>query len=291
LQAVQEPASQRPTPFLKWAGGKTQLLPVLERHLPKRFETYFEPFLGGGALFFHLIGKGRVTRAVISDLNKDLINCYVTVRDHLERLVIGLKDLQTHARNKDFYYNVARPRFNMITLSTGLEGDTEKAALLFFLNKTCYNGLYRVNHKGAFNVPWGRYRNPRIYDERNLQAVHRVLRQPEIRILCEDYYEATKTATKEDFLYFDPPYEPLSTTANFTSYTPQSFGPNDQTSLAHLFAELDRRECYVMLSNSPRVGRLYEGHKYRLERLKAIRAISRIGDKRGPVDELLVMNY
>jgi DNA adenine methylase len=292
LETVLKPSIQRPTPFLKWAGGKSQLLPILERHLPSRFETYFEPFLGGGALFFHLVAKGRVTRAVISDFNKDLINCYVAIRDHLDMLLVQLKELQTHTRDKKFYYEVARPRFNSLALPTGLEGDPEKAALLFFLNKTCYNGLYRVNQKGAFNVPWGRYKNPRIHDENNLKVIHKVLRQAGICILCADYREATRTATKEDFIYFDPPYQPLSRTANFTSYTPQSFGPTDQASLAQLFSELDRRECHLMLSNSPRVARLYEAsHKYHIERVKAARPISCIGDKRGPVDELLVMNY
>jgi DNA adenine methylase len=176
-------------------------------------------------------------------------------------------------------------------LQTGSEGDVEKTALLFYLNKTCYNGLYRVNQKGEFNVPWGRYKNPAIYDENNLRAIRRILTQSGITVVCCDYHEATKNAGPNDFVYFDPPYQPVSSTANFTSYTPQSFGWGDQERLSQKYRELAERGCLLMLSNSPKVEKLYSPHKYKIERVRAARAISCVGNKRGPVQELLVLNY
>jgi DNA adenine methylase len=291
LETLEKYASVRPSPFLKWAGGKGQLVQTIEKFYPASFGTYFEPFLGGGAVFFDLVSKGRIAKAVISDLNKDLINCYVAVRDQLRPLLTRLLELQKHARDKSFYYRVARTRFNETRLQTGVEGDIEKAALLFYLNKTCYNGLYRVNKKGGFNVPWGRYKNPSIFDEKNIRAVHNVLARSGVDIRCDDCRATTKNARAEDFIYFDPPYQPVSSTANFTEYTTQSFGWEDQERLAETFRELDERGCLLMLSNSPRVEKLYAKSHYRIERVKASRAISCIGSKRGPVDELLIMNY
>jgi DNA adenine methylase len=280
-----------PCPFLKWAGGKGQLLAYFEARFPPSFGTYFEPFLGGGAVFFHLASRKRLTRAVISDLNRDLMNCYVVLRDNIDELLLSLRELQKHARDRDFYYNVARKRFNEIKLCTGLDGNVEKASLLFYLNRTCYNGLYRVNKKGEFNVPWGRYKNPRIYDEQNLRAVHEVLSKDWVEILCADYREALMKAKEGDLIYLDPPYQPISQTANFTGYTAESFTWRDQQELAKVFHELDSSGCLVMLSNSPKVRSLYEGHGYQIEVVKATRAISCIGNRRGPVDELLVLNY
>jgi DNA adenine methylase len=278
-----------PAPFLKWAGGKSQLLSYLDRYFPQRFDKYFEPFLGGGAVFFHLVRQGRIERAVISDLNKDLINCYVAIRDSLEELLENLKQLQRHARDKDFYYNNGRKRFNEIQLSTGIDGNVEKAALMMYLNKTCYNGLYRVNKKDEFNVPWGRYRNPRICDEQNLRAVNAVLRREGVEILCKDYQEVVEDSRAGDFIYFDPPYQPVSSTADFTAYTKQSFTIQDQQRLAEVFRELNNRGCLLMLSNSPKARDLYRG--YQVVNLKATRAISCVGSGRGSVDELLIMNY
>lgn len=289
LETLEKIARERPVPFLKWAGGKGQLLQTFERYLPPNFGTYFEPFLGGGAVFFHMVSRGRITKALISDLNNDLINCYVAVRDNLEQLLARLKELQSHSLDKKFYYEVARTRFNDIKLGTGVEGNADKAALLFYLNKTCYNGLYRVNERGDFNVPWGRYKNPSIYDETNLRLVHEILNRPGVQILCADYHEAIKSAEPDDFIYFDPPYQPISATASFTAYTAQNFGWREQEELAEAFHELAMKGCRVMLSNSPRVKELYR--KYRIERMKATRAISCIGNKRGPVQELLIMNY
>lgn len=215
------------------------------------------------------------------------------VRDALDDLLSELARLQKHTMDKNFYYKVARKRYNLVKLTTGLECNVEKAALLFYLNKTCYNGLYRVNKSNEFNVPWGRYKRPRIYDEENLRAVSEVLNRRSIRVLCLDYLEAVKSTTAGDLIYFDPPYQPISSTASFTSYTPDCFGAADQVRLAEVYRELDLKGCFVMLSNSPRVlsvsKGLYKG--FRIERLRATRAISCQGSKRGPVEEILVLNF
>jgi DNA adenine methylase len=291
LETLENVGAERPLPILKWAGGKGQLLDTLEHNFPSAFATYFEPFFGGGAVFFRLAWRRRITKAVLSDLNKDLINCYVAVRDHTDQLLTQLEKLQHHARDKQFYYQAARKRFNEIQLQTGLEGDVEKASLLLYLNKTCYNGLYRVNQKGGFNVPWGRYKNPRIYHEKNLRAVQRALDRPGVQISCEDYSDAIGDARTGDFIYFDPPYEPTSRTASFTAYTAKSFAWDDQVKLARKFLDLHTLGSYVMLSNSPKVRKLYENRDFRINRIKAIRAISCVGNRRGPIEELLVTNY
>jgi DNA adenine methylase len=288
---LEDQVTGTPAPFLKWAGGKGQLLQQFEQFFPAGFGRYYEPFLGGGAVFFYLAAKGRITRAVIGDSNRDLINCYIAIRDNLEQLLDKLRELQKYAKNKDFFYNVARRRFNGIKLSNGLDGNVEKASLLFYLNKTCYNGLYRVNRKNEFNVPWGRYKNPRIYDEGNLYSAHEVLRREGITIRCADYAEAARDASAKDFIYFDPPYQPVSQTSNFTAYTSASFGSHDQARLASVFRELHSRGSFLMLSNSPRAERLYRDPRFQITRLKATRAISCVGSKRGPVDELLIRNY
>jgi len=242
-------------------------------------------------VFFHLASLGWIRKAVISDLNSDLVNCYVTIRDHIDELLVSLQELQKKARDKDFYYHVARRRFNQVHLNTGLEGDVEKASLLLYLNKTCYNGLYRVNRRGEFNVPWGRYKNPRILDEVNLRAVHAVMKRKEIRISCSDYSEAVGEAKAGDFIYLDPPYQPISATASFTGYTADSFTFKEQERLAHVIRQLDSRGCMFMLSNSPKVRDLYEGHGFCIKTVNAPRSISCVGNRRSPVEELLIMNY
>lgn len=291
MEALESYERARASPFLKWAGGKTQLLGELEKRLPEKFAAYHEPFVGGGALFFDLYSRGRIRKASISDSNLDLINAYVTIKDSLEPLLRRLSELQKHAKQKDYFYGIARRRFNEIRLKSGEEGDVEKAALLFYLNKTCYNGLYRVNSKGGFNVPWGGYRNPRIFDERNLRAVSAVLNDSDVGVGCTDFAAAARHAKRGDFVYLDPPYQPISVTASFAEYTPQSFGIRDQEKAAEVFHSLAAKGCYLMLSDSPVVEGLYEGHGYRIERVKAKRAINCIGTGRGAVDELLVTNY
>jgi len=281
----------QPAPFLKWAGGKSQLLREFGKYIPPTFNTYFEPFVGGGAVFFHLVSTGRIEKAVISDSNKDLIDCYLTIKEDLSSLLDRLKELQRHATDKEYYYQVARKRFNEIKLEVNERAQVEKSALLMYLNKTCFNGLYRVNRRGMFNVPWGKYKHPRIYDARNLTEVRDTLNLKGVKVVCRDYNAIRNEVGKGDFVYFDPPYQPLSTTASFTSYTSENFGWKDQEKLAELFHRLAGKRCYLMLSNSPRVRELYEDRGYRLEVVKAGRAINSVAMKRGPIDELLVMNY
>jgi DNA adenine methylase len=290
LETLKEFASDA-APFVKWAGGKGQLLHTFETLFPRDFGTYFEPFLGGGAVFFYLFKRGRIKQARISDANKDLINCYIAIRDNLDQLVVRARRLQKHATDKNYYYEVARKRFNGIRLETGQEGNAEKAALLLYLNRTCFNGLYRVNSKGEFNVPWGDYTNPRILDERNLGDVSWVLNQSSVKIFRRDYTVGLDEARARDFVYFDPPYQPISQTASFTSYTPDSFTLDDQKRLADIYNKLAAKGCHLMLSNSPKVRDLYEGHGYEIVTVKAARAISSVGLKRGPIEELIVKNY
>ncbi|MDV3278030.1 MAG: DNA adenine methylase [Nitrososphaerales archaeon] len=290
MEILKEDTGVSATPFLKWAGGKSQLIQSFETRFPKAFGTYYEPFLGGGAVFFHLVRTNRITRARLSDSNADLVDCYLTIKDDLGGLSSILRDFQRRVKSHEEFYS-ARKRFNEIRRHASIKNRTERSALLIYLNRTCYNGLYRVNAKGEFNVPFGKYKNPRVYDEKNLVAVNRVLNMPSISVLHRDYHSMADEPKRGDFVYFDPPYFPISKTANFTSYTAVDFTWDDQRALSRLFNILAGRGCNVMLSNSPRVRELYEGYDYRIEVVKAGRAISSIGTKRGPVDELLVRNY
>lgn len=273
------PPPKGPVPFLKWAGGKGQLLGQLDRFLPKHFRTYYEPFLGGGAVFFHLKPK----RAVLADANPDLIGAFLAVRDDLHGLMSALDRYDVGRLSETYFYEI-RDKVDPSQLSP-----VERAGRTIFLNKTCFNGLYRVNAKGKFNVPWGGYKNPTLYDRRNLTRASRLLHGK--KILLTDYRKALSTANLGDFVYLDPPYHPLSETSRFTSYTREDFGDKDQRELAETCRRLDRRGVLFALSNSPTplVLSLYEG--FRTERLKAKRAISSKGTGRGPIDELLVMNY
>jgi DNA adenine methylase len=268
-----------PTPFLKWAGGKSRLLSTFANYFPRQFDgqrhRYFEPFIGGGAVFFHLLPE----RAVISDLNPELINCYQVVRDDVDRLVARLR---RHKNDQDHYYRVRAQDTAKLT-------PVERAARLIFLNKTCFNGLYRVNSKGQFNVPFGRYENPKICDATNLHAVSTALAK--VDITCNHFEAVLERARKGDFIYLDPPYQPISATANFTGYTATSFGNEDQTRLSEVVRTLSRRGCLIMLSNSNSdlVRELYDG--FRIETVYTSRAINCRPDKRGRIAELLVMNY
>lgn len=285
---------RNPSPFIKWAGGKSKLLNVLVKCAPQSFGTYYEPFLGGGALFFKLYSMGKIRRAVLSDANKDLMNCYVAIRDNVEALLTELDLLQQHAGEKDFFYGVARPKFSKIQLKTGLEGEVVKAALMLYLNKTCYNGLYRVNSEGEFNVPWGRYENPHIYDEENIREVCKVLRESEAVLKCCDYQSAVVGAKANDFVYLDPPYQPISATSWFTQYTSDSFAIEDQRKLAKTFNSLDATGCYVLMSNScsSLIEELYKEYIDRGNVIKtlAARQISCKGSGRGRIYEYIIFN-
>jgi len=266
---------QVPRPFVKWAGGKSQILGHLLGCVPPRFGRYYEPFVGGGALFFALLPED----AVISDSNEELINAYLVIRDHVEELIESLKK---HRNEEDYYYAVREQDPDKLS-------PVERASRFIYLNKTCYNGLWRVNSRGKFNVPFGRYKNPRICDEENLRAVSRALQG--VSILCCDFEEAVANAGPGDFVYFDPPYYPLSETARFTQYTREDFGPEEHARLARVFKELDKRGCFVLLSNSDTefVRSLYAG--YNIRPVQANRCINCKGDRRKGVTELLISNY
>ncbi len=260
---------------VKWAGGKTQLLIQYMPLFPNKINCLIEPFFGGGAVFFYLTPH----RAVLIDNNEELINFYMVVKHKLELL---LTDLQRHENTKSYYYLIRGE-------DPASLDDIRRASRFLFLNRTCFNGLYRVNSRGQFNVPFGRYKNPRIIDEVNLRRVSAALQEAEI--MCADFSKVLDVAGPEMFVYCDPPYHPLSKTANFTSYTADAFKEEDQRRLADVFRELDRLGCKVMLSNSdtPFIRELYEG--YDIRTVTARRAINCKGSGRGPVSELVIRNY
>lgn len=278
--------ASEPRPFVKWAGGKRQLLPVITNHIPDKFERYFEPFLGGGAVFFKLISQGRVSRWMLSDLNSDLVLSYVTIRDRVEDLVSSLEEHSAnYFKNQSSYYYKTR--------ESEPRGQIEKVSRLVFLNKTCFNGLYRVNSKGKFNVPLGKYVNPNIVNRENLLAVSKVLQSKDISIKCQDFEAALKGASSGDFVYLDPPYQPVSDTANFTSYTNGSFGYEDQERLFEKFKALDRKGVRVLLSNSKsaEIMDLFEGYSDGMVEINANRFINSVSQKRTGHTELLIKNY
>jgi DNA adenine methylase len=275
-----------PKPFVKWAGGKRQLIPEIAKHLPKKIGTYFEPFLGGGALLFHLLSENKILKGHVSDLNADLVLSYVTIRENLGGL---LKSLQKHSDNyfsnsKSYYYSVRE---------SNPKNQIEKVSRLLFLNRTCFNGLYRVNSKGKFNVPLGRYSHPNIVQEENLTLVNQFLNQNNIIIKCQDFSSTIQKAKKGDFVYFDPPYQPVSKTANFTSYTNGNFGLNDLKRLAKVSNELAKKGVNVLLSNSSskQVRELFSSKHWEITKIQANRAINSDSNKRTGHFELLIKNY
>jgi DNA adenine methylase len=272
-------------PFLKWAGGKARLIPQLEVHYPTSFNDYFEPFFGGGAVFFSL--KVSLS-SYINDINDTLMDAYVHIRDEIEIIIPKLAKLESTYKKlsleqRQLFYYEQRSKFN------SLKAGTQRTVLLIFLNKTCFNGLYRENNKGEFNVPFGKYTNPTICDAENLRAVSEKLKLTTITSV--GYKEAVSKAKSGDFIYLDPPYEPLSTTSSFTAYHENGFTSKDQTDLRDLFIELDKRGCYVMLSNStaPLIKELYKDYK-QIE-VQAARNINAKATGRGKITELVVLNY
>jgi len=261
-----------PRPFLKWVGGKRQLLPVLLPHVPRRFDTYHEPFVGGGALFFAL----RPTRAVLSDNNALLVRTWRGVRDHVEDVIRLLK---SYPHDKQFFLEMRERDIDAAS-------DVEVAAWFIYLNKTAFNGLYRVNSKNKYNVPFGRYVNPAICDAPNLRACSRALLG--VSIEHEDFEAVLGRAKPGDFVYFDPPYVPLSATSDFTSYTAEGFSADDQKRLRDVARELKASGVHVLLSNSSAgfVRDLYEG--FQMEEVLATRHVNCQSDGRGPVVELVI---
>jgi DNA adenine methylase len=266
-------------PFLKWAGGKSQLLKQYGPFFSRReaIQGYYEPFLGSAALFFHL----QPSEACLADVNEKLVEIYLVVQREVERLI----EVLGRFRNNEEEYYLTRSQ-NPAELS-----GVERAARLIYLNKTCYNGLYRENKKGAFNVPFGRYKNPTICDPTRLRTASAALQG--VKLQVGDFEEVVEPARPGDFVYFDPPYAPLNATSNFTSYNRLGFGLADQRRLSAIFDQLTTKGCRVMLSNSsvPLIHELYEGKGYRIVEIMARRFINSKADGRGPVTELLILNY
>ena len=274
-----DPIVKNSAPFLKWAGGKRQLLPQYAPYFPLRdtIQRYFEPFIGSAAVFFHL----QPPQATLSDRNEKLIEVYRAVQQDVEAVI---EALQPHRNEEDYYYAVRAQD------PTGLTA-AERAARLIYLNKTCYNGLYRENSRGEFNVPFGRYKNPKICNKKRLRTAARALEG--VTLGAGDFAEVVATAGVGDFVYFDPPYAPLSATSSFTSYDKYGFNQADQVRLAETIQMLTGRGCCIMLSNSsaPFIYELYQGNGYRIIPITARRSINSKPDKRGPVKELLILNY
>ncbi|MGI0082424.1 MAG: DNA adenine methylase [Nitrosopumilaceae archaeon] len=285
-QQYKQILSLEPKPFVKWAGGKRQLLPILSQYIPKKIDSYFEPFLGGGAVFFHLISENPRLNCYVSDLNSSLILSYVTIRDRVDELIAALEEhSKKYFKNpKQYYYQVRE---------SNPKNQIDKVSRLIFLNKTCFNGLYRVNSKGKFNVPLGKYTNPNIVNKENLLAVSQAIQSKDISIKCQDFTTALEMAQKNDFVYLDPPYQPVSDTANFTSYTNDSFGYEDQKRLFVEFEKLDSRGCKVMLSNSKskEILDLYSDYSNGIIEINSNRFINSNSKKRTGHCELLIKNY
>ncbi|MFA6252336.1 MAG: DNA adenine methylase [Candidatus Paceibacterota bacterium] len=277
--------SEKPKPFVKWVGGKRQLLAqfrLMNLYPPEKFDIkkgkYFEPFVGGGAVFFDLLPE----TAHLSDLNNELVVTYNVIKGNVENLI---KSLKKHKLNKEYFLKIRSQDPENLS-------DLDVASRFIYLNRTCFNGMYRVNSKGEFNVPFGKYTNPLICDEDNLRKASKALKNVEIK--KQDYKEVLKKAKKGDFVYFDPPYHPVSKTASFTSYTSKSFLEKEQMELRDVFVKLHERGCFVMLSNSDTsfINKIYSELKgVRITKVQASRAINSNASKRGKITEVLITNY
>jgi len=282
--APHEPAltaegSPRTKPFLKWAGGKSKLLGELIPRMPKKYGRYVEPMLGGGAMFF----AARPAKSMLLDVNPELINCYRVVQNNVEELI---EDLAQHRYERRYYYRLrdADRSFDFLRWSA-----VARASRMIYLNKSCFNGLYRVNSRGNFNVPFGRYTNPTLVAPEALRACSRALKGASLR--CGSFDILPKYLAEGDFVYFDPPYVPLSKTASFATYSKDGFGLDDQVRLKELCVALDKRGIKFMLSNSytDTVLELYDS--FRIDTIEAPRAISSKGTGRHSVKEVIVRNY
>lgn len=285
LEDIQRLIDTKPKPFVKWVGGKRQLLKQFRElglYPPEAFNpitnTYHEPFVGGGAVFFDLLPKN----AKLSDLNSELVITYNVIKSGVDELI---ESLQKHIYNKEYYLKVRAEKVEDLS-------EIEVASRFIFLNHTGFNGLYRVNKSGQFNVPFGRYSSPVICDEDNLRRVSNALR--DTIITHQDYKNVLEAAQNGDFIYFDPPYYPISTTSSFTSYTTEGFLEREQTELRDTFITLHERGCFVMLSNSdtPFINKLYSGFNgITINKITASRAINSKGTGRGKITEVLITNY
>ena len=279
MAVVLEKLKEETYPIVKWVGGKRQLMFELLKNMPETYNRYFEPFIGGGALFFEL----QPQNGYISDMNEELINLYSVVRDDVYNLI---DDLNKHEISKEYFLKIRNfdrtEKYNKLS-------DIEKASRFIYLNRTCFNGMYRVNSQGQFNVPFGNYKNPRIVDAENLINCSKLLKNTEI--CCGDFSEILNKVQKGDFVYFDPPYVPLNETSSFTSYTKDGFDLDMQFKLRDICDELDSMGVMFMLSNSDTklVNELYSN--YEIKKVFASRAINANGNGRGKITEVLVRNY
>ena len=290
-------------PFLKWAGGKGQLLKEIEHYYPfnSTITKYAEPFVGGGAVLFDVLSKYKIKEIYISDINAELINTYHIIKHRIDDLITLLEKYQEEYTNLDTeerkrYYISMREKFNDIKVNGDETKNIKKAALMIFLNKTCFNGLYRVNKKGLFNVPMGSYKNPLICDERNLRAVAEKLQK--VEVVCGDYKESANFIDKHTFVYFDPPYRPLTETSSFTAYTESLFTDEEQIELAEFVNEMNKKGAKIVVSNSdPKnadeddefFDNIYSNH--RIKRVEATRMINSNIHGRGKIRELLISNF
>ncbi len=269
-------------PVLKWVGGKRQILAEIKRYVPKSFSAYYEPFLGGGAVLFELQPK----KALVNDINSELMNVYQVIKDDVECLI---NDLKKHKIEEQYFYDIReldrdKELYRKLT-------PVQRASRIIFLNKTCYNGLFRVNKAGEYNTPFGYYKKPNIVNTETLRAVSNFFNQADIRFSCEDFETALKDAAKGAFVYLDPPYDPVSDTASFTGYDKGGFDRAEQTRLKKVCDRLNRQGAKFLLSNSATdfIIDLYK--EYRIKVVQAKRAVNSRGDRRGEVDEVLVMNF
>lgn len=267
--------------MLKWAGGKRSLLPSIMDKIPDNFNKYMEPFVGGGAMFFELRNRGLITSTILSDLNSDLISLYTIIRDRPGELIESIENMDYKNNREDF--NSARDEFNSDPTPV------RKAALMMYLNRHCFNGLYRVNLSGKFNVPFGRYNNPNIPSNDQIMEVSGALKGVELRY--SDFETVMREAQKGDFIYLDPPYQPISETSRFTSYSSGGFGDKEQRRLAKTFRDAAKAGVFLMLSNSnsPFIMELYSD--FNISNILAARNINSNGKGRGKINEVLITNY
>ena len=286
-------------PFLKWAGGKRQLISEIEKFYPfesNEITKYVEPFVGGGAVLFDILNKFELKEVYINDLNQDLINTYCVIRDEVDSLILVLDVLQKEflslsvENRKEYYYKI-REHFNRLQLDGTKEVNIEKAALMIFLNKTCFNGLFRVNKKGKFNVPMGSYKNPMICDKDNLKIVSKKLQK--VIIMNKDYKDTINLIDGNTFVYIDPPYRPISNTSNFTTYTDSSFNDNNQQELKTFIDKANSNGAKILVSNSDTKDGFFEElyKDYKIKRVQANRMINSNGNKRHKIKEILISNY
>lgn len=290
-------------PFLKWAGGKGQLIAEIEKYYPfnESINKYAEPFVGGGAVLFDILSKYELKAVYISDINTELINAYQIVKDNINELIAILRKMQDeflpkNTEQRKEYYTEKRNRFNHVKTNGDESINIEKAALMIFLNKTCFNGLFRVNRKGLFNVPMGAYKNPLICDEDNLRAVSEKLQK--VTIVCGDYKKSKGFIDRNTFVYFDPPYRPITETSSFTAYTENLFNDEEQIELAQFVNEMHEKGAKILVSNSdPKnsdtTDNFFENiyASYIIKRVEATRMINCNGEARGKIKELLMSNF